>query len=70
MASFQSKISWRRPRKGDNENYSSDPFLPTRPIIENFKKIATKFINVINTHMASFQAKISWNKLRKRENKN
>ena len=58
MTSFQSKISWRRPRKGDHENYSSDPFLPTRPIIENSKKIATKFINVINTHMASFQAKI------------
>ena len=70
MASFQSKIRWRRPRKRDNENYSSDPFLPTRPIIENSKKIATKFINVINTHMASFQAKISWKRLRKRENKN
>ena len=70
MASFQSKIRWRRPRKRDNENYSSDPFLPTRPIIENSKKIATKFVKVINTHKASFQAKISWKRLRKRENKN
>ena len=60
MVSFQSKIRWRRPRKGDNENYCSDPFLPTRPIIENSKKIAIKFVKVINTHMASFQAKISW----------
>ena len=70
MASSQSKIRWRRPRKGDNENYCSDPFLPSRPIIENSKKIATKFVKVINTHMASFQAKISWKRLRKREKKN
>ena len=27
MASFQSKIGWRRPRKRDKENYRSDPFL-------------------------------------------
>ena len=54
MVSFQFKIRWRRPRKGDNENYCSDPFLPTRPIIENSKKIATKFVKVINTHMALF----------------
>ena len=59
MASFQSKIRWRKPRKRDNENYCSDPFLPTRPIIENSKKIATKFVKVISTHMASFEAKIS-----------
>ena len=66
MASFQSNIRWRRPRKRYNENYCSDPFLPTRPIIENSKKIATKFVKAINTHMASFQAKISWKRLRKR----
>ena len=70
MASFQSKIRWRRPRKGDNENYCSDPFLPTRPIIENSKKIATKFVKVINTLTASFQAKIGWKIMRQRENKN
>ena len=28
MAYFQSKIRWRRPRKRENENYCSDPFLP------------------------------------------
>ena len=44
--------------------------VPTRPIIENSKKIATKFVKVINTLMASFQAKIGWKRLRKRENKN
>ena len=27
MASFQSKIRWRRPRKRDKENYRSDPSL-------------------------------------------
>ena len=52
MASFQSKIHCRKPRKGNNETYCSDPFLPTRLIIENSKKIATKFVKVINTHMA------------------
>ena len=69
MTSSQSKIRWRRPRKGDNENYCSDPLLPG-PIIENSKKIETKFVKVINTHKASFQAKISWKRLRKREKKN
>ena len=28
MASFQSKIGWRRPRKRDNENYRFDPLQP------------------------------------------
>ena len=28
MATFQSKIHLRRPRKRENENYCSDPFLP------------------------------------------
>ena len=45
-------------------------YVPTRPIIENSKNIATKFVKVINTLMASFQAKIGWKRLRKRENKN
>ena len=70
MASFQSKIRWRRPRKGDNENYCSDPFLPTRPIIENSKKIATKFKKLKNIIMPSFQVKVGWKRLKKRKNKN
>ena len=57
MAPFQSKIRRRRVRKRENKNYCSDPFLP-RPIIENSKKIATKFVKVINTLMVSFLAKI------------
>ena len=70
MACFQSNIRWRKPRKRDNESYCSDPFLPTRPIIENSKKIATKFEKLKNIIMASFQAKIGWKRLGKRENKN
>ena len=27
MASFQGKIGWNRPRKGENKNYRSVPFL-------------------------------------------
>ena len=28
MASFQAKIGWKRPRKRQNKNYRSVPFLP------------------------------------------
>ena len=35
MASFQGKIDWKRPRKGENKNYRS---VPTRHEIENLKK--------------------------------
>ena len=28
MASFQGKIDWKRPRKGENKNYRSVPCLP------------------------------------------
>ena len=28
MASFQAKIGWKRPRKRENKNYCSVPFLP------------------------------------------
>ena len=42
MASFQSKIGWRRPRKRDNENYCSDQFLPTRHIFWKFQKNSNK----------------------------
>ena len=69
MASFQSKIRWRRPRKRENENYCSDPFLHN-PQLKIKKKIAAKFVKVINTHMASFQAIIGWTIMRQRENKN
>ena len=28
MVSFQAKIGWKRPRKRENKNYRSVPFLP------------------------------------------
>ena len=28
MASFEAKISWKRPRKGENKNYRQVPFQP------------------------------------------
>ena len=28
MALFQAKIGWKRPRKRENKNYRSVPFLP------------------------------------------
>ena len=44
--------------------------VPTRRVVENFKKIAKKFEKLNNTIMVSFQAKIGWKTQRKRENKN
>ena len=44
-------------------------YVPTRPIIENPKKIAKKFKKLKNIIIDSFQAKIGWGKPRKRENK-
>ena len=44
--------------------------VPTRRVIENFKKIAKKFEKLNNTMMVSFQAKIGWKTQRKRETKN
>ena len=44
-------------------------WVPTQPVIENYKKIAKKFKKLENTIIASFQAKISWERPRKRENR-
>ena len=43
--------------------------VPTRPVIENFKKNCKKFKKLQNTIIASFQAKIAWERPRKGENK-
>ena len=45
-------------------------FVLNRRVIENLKKIATKFKKLKNTTMASFQPKIGWKMMRRRENKN
>ena len=41
MASFQAKIGWKRPRKRENRNYRSVPFLPdaSQKIPKNSKKM-------------------------------
>ena len=41
MASFQSKIGWKRPRKIENKNYRNVQFLPgaKQQIKKNSKKI-------------------------------
>ena len=68
MASFQSKIGWKRPRKTENKSYRSVSFLSgTKQKIQ--KKIAKKFKKLKNTIMNSFQTKISGKMKRKRENK-
>ena len=65
MASFQSKIGWKRLRKRENKNYRSVSFLPNTQ-----KKIAKKLKKLKNTIVDSFQVKIDWRRMRKRENKN
>ena len=69
MASFQAKIGFKRPRKRENNNYRSVPFLPdVKQKIP--KKQEKKFKKLKNIIMASFQAEIGWKRMRKRENKN
>ena len=57
MASFQTKIVWKSPRKRENKNYRFVPFLPDAlwKIPKNSKKIQKIKKNTI---MASFQARI------------
>ena len=69
MASFQSEIGRKRPRKIENKNYRSVSFLPgTKQKIK--KKIAKKFKKFKITIIDSFQPKTSWKRMRKIENKN
>ena len=69
MASFQSKIGWKRLRETENKSYRSVSFLSgTKQKIK--KKIAKKFKNLKNTIMASFLDKIGSKRPRKRENNN
>ena len=67
MVSSQAKIHRGRQRKRGNKKCRS---VPKRRVIENSKKIATKFKKLKNIITASFQAKIGWKRPRKRENKN
>ena len=67
MPSFQVKIGWKRPRKRENKNYRSVPFLPDAKL-KIPKKIAIKLKKLKYTIMASFQAKVGWESPRKEEN--
>ena len=66
MASFQTKIVWKMPRKRGNKNFSVVTFLPDA--LQKIPKKQPK--KKKNSIMASFQAKIVWKRQRKRENKN
>ena len=58
MASFQSKIGQKRPRKTENKNCRSVSFIPSAEY-----KIKKHIID-------SYEAKIGWKRMRKSENKN
>ena len=47
MASFQAKKGWKKIRKRKNKNYRS---VPTRRVIEDFKKIAKKLKKIKKYH--------------------
>ena len=69
MASFQSKIGRKRPRKNKNKNYLCVPFLPDAE--QKIPKQQQKIKKIKkNTIMNSFQTKISGKMMKKRENKN
>ena len=53
MASFQTKIVWKRPRKRENKNYRFVPSVPDAKL-----KIAKKFKKLKNACVASFKARI------------
>ena len=65
MASFQSKIGWKRLKKIENKSYRSVSFLSATE-----QKIKKKFEKLRNTLMDSFHAKIGRKRMRKSENKN
>ena len=69
MASFQSKIDRKRPRKTENKNYRSVSFIPGSKY-KIKKKQQKNLKNKKNTIMDSFEAKIGWKRMRKSENKN
>ena len=57
MASFQTKIVWKRLRKRENKNYRFVPYLPVA-LQKIPKKQQKNSKNKKNTIITSFQAKI------------
>ena len=69
MASFQSKIGRKRPRKTENKNYRSVSFIIGAKY--KIKKKNSKKIQKAKNHiMDLYQVKIGWKRMRKSENKN
>ena len=69
MASFQSKIGWKRLRKTENNSYRSVSFLSgTKQKIKKKQQKNSKKLK--NTITGSFEAKIGRKRPRKTENKN
>ena len=54
MASFDARTGWERPRK--REKKLSFRSIPTRPEIENFKKIAIKLKKIKKYHYGFFSS--------------
>ena len=68
MPSFQTKIGWKRLRKRENKKKKSFIWVPTRPVIENFKKkIAKKLKNLKKKKKHYYGIFSSQNKLGKAE---
>ena len=68
MASIEAKKGLRRPRKRENNNYHSVPFL-LDTLQKISKKQEKKFKKLKDTIIASFQAKVGCKSPRKGENK-
>ena len=69
MASLKAKNRLKKAKK-DGKQKLLFLFVPTQPLIENFKKIEKKFRKFKNTIVASFKAIMGWNRPRNRKNKN
>ena len=63
MASFQSKIGWKKPRKTENKSYRSVLFLSGTKQKILKKKIAKKFKKLKNAIMNSFQEEECWKRM-------
>ena len=53
MASLQAKISWERLRKREKKSFQR---VPTRPVIENFKKNSKKIQTLRKHHYGFFSS--------------
>ena len=64
MHSFQAKTRWKRPRKSENKNYGSDPFL-LNPFKRIQKKKSKKIQKIIKHHYGFFSSQNRLGKAKK-----